>query len=109
MSKDKYSETVRQAVKRAGWKLSDVGGVEINEAFAAIAIAVTRELGLPEEIVNAEGGAVALGHPIGRQAQCSKRVSYTQCVGMGRFSIHCERSIGLRTDLKTKPVSVVHA
>jgi acetyl-CoA C-acetyltransferase len=57
--------TVRQAVERAGWKLSDVGGVEINEAFAAIAIAVTRELGQPEEIVNVEGGAVALGHPIG--------------------------------------------
>lgn len=56
---------VRQAVERAGWKLSDVERLEINEAFAAIVIAVTRELGLPEEIVNVEGGAVAHGHPIG--------------------------------------------
>jgi len=56
---------VRQAVERAGWKLSDVQRVEINEAFAAIVIAVIRELGLPEEIVNVEGGAVAHGHPIG--------------------------------------------
>jgi acetyl-CoA C-acetyltransferase len=39
--------------------------VEINEAFAAIAIVVARELGLPEDIVNVEGGAVAHGHPIG--------------------------------------------
>ena len=39
--------------------------VEINEAFAAIAIAVTRELGLPQDIVNVEGGAIAHGHPIG--------------------------------------------
>ncbi len=39
--------------------------IEINEAFAAIAIAVTRELGLAEDIVNVEGGAIAHGHPIG--------------------------------------------
>ncbi len=56
---------VRQALERANWKVSDLERVEINEAFAAIAIAVTRELGLPEEIVNVEGGAVAHGHPIG--------------------------------------------
>lgn len=56
---------VRQALARAGWRISDLDRVEINEAFAAIAIAVTRELGLPEDIVNVEGGAIAHGHPIG--------------------------------------------
>jgi len=56
---------VRQALERAGWTIPDVERVEINEAFAAIALAVTRELGLPEEIVNVEGGAIAHGHPIG--------------------------------------------
>jgi acetyl-CoA C-acetyltransferase len=56
---------VRQAIERAGWKVGDIERIEINEAFAAVAIAVTRELGLPEEIVNVEGGAVAHGHPIG--------------------------------------------
>jgi acetyl-CoA C-acetyltransferase len=56
---------VRQALDRAGWKLGEVERIEINEAFAAIAIVVLRELGLPEEIVNVEGGAIAHGHPIG--------------------------------------------
>ena len=56
---------VLQALERAKWKLADVERVEINEAFAAIAIAVTRELGLNENIVNVEGGAIAHGHPIG--------------------------------------------
>lgn len=56
---------VRQAIERAGWKLSDIGRIEINEAYAAVPLAVLRELGLPEDIVNVEGGAVAHGHPIG--------------------------------------------
>ncbi|HWA42540.1 MAG TPA: acetyl-CoA C-acetyltransferase [Hypericibacter adhaerens] len=56
---------VKQALARAGWSIGDLERVEINEAFAAIAIAVTRELGLPEAIVNVEGGAIAHGHPIG--------------------------------------------
>ena len=56
---------VRQALERAGWEIGDVERVEINEAFAAIVIAVVRELGLPEDIVNVEGGAIAHGHPIG--------------------------------------------
>jgi acetyl-CoA C-acetyltransferase len=55
----------RQALQRAGWGIGSVERVEINEAFAAIAIVVARELGLPEDIVNVEGGAVAHGHPIG--------------------------------------------
>ena len=56
---------VQQALRRAGWDIGSVQRFEINEAFAAIAIVVARELGLPEEIVNVEGGAVAHGHPIG--------------------------------------------
>lgn len=56
---------VQQTLSRAGWKIEEVERVEINEAFAAIAIAVTRELGFSEDIVNVEGGAVAHGHPIG--------------------------------------------
>ena len=56
---------VRQALARAGWSIGDVERVEINEAFAAIAIVVARELGFPEDIVNVDGGAVAHGHPIG--------------------------------------------
>ena len=56
---------VKQALERAGWKTADIQRVEINEAFAAIAIAVARDLGLPEDIVNVEGGAIAHGHPIG--------------------------------------------
>jgi acetyl-CoA C-acetyltransferase len=56
---------VKQALRRAGWDIGSVQRVEINEAFAAIAIVVARELGFPEEIVNVEGGAVAHGHPIG--------------------------------------------
>ena len=56
---------VRQALERAHWKLADVDRVEINEAFAAVPLAVLRELGLPEDIVNVEGGAIAHGHPIG--------------------------------------------
>src|ERR1700694_4835076 len=56
---------VRQALQRAGWDGGSVERVEINEAFAAIAIVVARELGFAEDIVNVEGGAVAHGHPIG--------------------------------------------
>jgi acetyl-CoA C-acetyltransferase len=56
---------VKQALQRAGWQTSSVERVEINEAFAAIAIVLSRELGFPEDIVNVEGGAVAHGHPIG--------------------------------------------
>ncbi|MCD7107472.1 acetyl-CoA C-acyltransferase [Rhizobium sp. DKSPLA3] len=56
---------VTLALARAGWQLGDVERIEINEAFAAVPIAVMRELGLPEDIVNVEGGAIAHGHPIG--------------------------------------------
>ena len=56
---------VRQALERANWRLGDVERIEINEAFAAVPLAVLQELGLPEDIVNPEGGAIAHGHPIG--------------------------------------------
>jgi acetyl-CoA C-acetyltransferase len=56
---------VRQALERAGWRLADLERIEINEAFAAVPIAVNQQLGLPEDIINVEGGAIAHGHPIG--------------------------------------------
>jgi acetyl-CoA C-acetyltransferase len=56
---------VKQALERAGWKTTDIERIEINEAFAAIAIAVAKDLGLPQDLVNVEGGAIAHGHPIG--------------------------------------------
>ncbi|ABS69169.1 Thiolase [Xanthobacter versatilis] len=90
---------VRQALGRAGWTIADVEQVEINEAFAAIALAVTRDLGLAEEIVNVEGGAIAHGHPIGAsgailttrlihsmQRDGLKRGIVTLCIGGGQAS-----------------------
>jgi acetyl-CoA C-acetyltransferase len=56
---------VKQALERADWKLGSVERIEINEAFAAVALTVHRELGFDADIVNVEGGAVAHGHPIG--------------------------------------------
>ena len=56
---------VKQALDRAGWKAADIQRIEINEAFAAIAIAVAKDLGLSADVVNVEGGAIAHGHPIG--------------------------------------------
>ena len=56
---------VKLALERAGWKHSDIERIEINEAFAAIALACLREMGLPEDIVNVEGGSIAHGHAIG--------------------------------------------
>ena len=56
---------VNMALKKAGWEIKDVDLFEINEAFAAQSIAVLRTLSIPEEKVNVNGGAIALGHPIG--------------------------------------------
>ena len=58
-------EAVRKAIKKAGWNLDEVDLFEINEAFAAQSIAVIRELGVDPNKVNVNGGAIALGHPIG--------------------------------------------
>ena len=55
----------RLALEKAGWKLSDLDLIEANEAFAAQALAVGRELGWNGDIVNVNGGAIAIGHPIG--------------------------------------------
>jgi acetyl-CoA C-acetyltransferase len=59
------SRAIVDACRRAGVAIDDLDLVEINEAFAAVALCSTRELGLDEGIVNVNGGAVALGHPIG--------------------------------------------
>ena len=88
---------VHQALDRAGWTIRDLERVEINEAFAAIALTVTRELGLPEGIVNVEGGAIAHGHPIGATGAVLttrllyamrrdglKRTLVTLCIGGGQ-------------------------
>ena len=88
---------VRQALDRAGWKTGDIERIEINEAFAAIAIAVTKDLGLSEDVVNVEGGAIAHGHPIGAtgavlttrllhsmQRDGIKRGVVTLCIGGGQ-------------------------
>jgi len=56
---------VPKALKLAGLSLKDIGLIELNEAFAAQAVAVVRELGMDEEIINVNGGAIALGHPLG--------------------------------------------
>ena len=58
-------DAVKMLMKKVGWKLEDVELIELNEAFAVQALAVTRELGLDPARVNVNGGAVALGHPIG--------------------------------------------
>ena len=59
------SRSIMKALDRAGKKVSDVDLFEINEAFAAVGIASMRELGISDDIVNVNGGAIALGHPIG--------------------------------------------
>ena len=56
---------VKEALKKANWKLEDIDLFEINEAFAAQSIAVIRDLNIDEDKVNVNGGAIALGHPIG--------------------------------------------
>lgn len=58
-------QAVKNCLKNANMKLSDMDLFEINEAFSVVALAVSKELGIPEEKLNVHGGAVALGHPIG--------------------------------------------
>jgi acetyl-CoA acetyltransferase family protein len=92
----------RKALERAGLKLEDIRLVELNEAFAVQSLAVIEDLGLDPEIVNVNGGAIALGHPLGcsgarilttllyemkRRAPGEKRPYYglaTLCVGVGQ-------------------------
>jgi acetyl-CoA C-acetyltransferase len=88
---------VQMALARAGWSLTDVERFEINEAFAAVPIAVARQLGINEELINVEGGAIAHGHAIGatgavlttRLAHSMrrdgiKRAVVTLCIGGGQ-------------------------
>ena len=95
-------EATRRALARAGLQIGDISLAEINEAFAVQTLAVMRELGLPHEITNVNGGAIALGHPLGcsgarilttllyemrRRAPQEKRPFYglaTLCVGVGQ-------------------------
>lgn len=58
-------KAIPKAVKQAGMKLEDIQLIELNEAFASQSLAVIRELGLNQDIVNVNGGAIALGHPLG--------------------------------------------
>ena len=92
----------RKVLSRAGLTLNDIGLIELNEAFAVQALAVIKELGFRHEITNVNGGAVALGHPLGcsgarlittlvhemgRRAPKEKRPYYglaTLCVGVGQ-------------------------
>ncbi len=92
----------RKALRRAGLHLSDINLVELNEAFAVQALAVMRELGLSSEITNVNGGAIALGHPLGcsgarilttlihemrRRRDAGEPMRYglaTLCVGVGQ-------------------------
>ncbi|MFM0236885.1 thiolase family protein [Paraburkholderia phytofirmans] len=88
---------VQMALARAGWQLHDVERFEINEAFAAVPIAVARKLGIADELINVQGGAIAHGHPIGAtgavlttrllhsmQRDGIKRGIVTLCIGGGQ-------------------------
>jgi acetyl-CoA C-acetyltransferase len=88
---------VRQALDRAGWMIGDLDRIEINEAFAVVPLAVAKELGLPEDVINVEGGAIAHGHPIGAtgailttrlihamQREGFRRGMVTLCIGGGQ-------------------------
>ncbi|TVQ08978.1 MAG: thiolase family protein, partial [Balneolaceae bacterium] len=87
---------IPKVLKQAGLKLSDIGLIELNEAFASQALAVIRELDIDESIVNVNGGAIALGHPLGctgakltatlLHEMQRRRVRYgmvTMCIGGG--------------------------
>ena len=91
-----------KALKIAGWNSKDLDLVEANEAFAAQSCAVVKELSLPMEKVNVNGGAIALGHPIGAsgtrvfvtllhemQKRDSKKGLATLCIGGGMGIAMC--------------------
>ena len=94
------------ALKKAGWNINDLDLVESNEAFAAQSIAVIKQLGLKEDIVNVNGGAIALGHPVGAsgarilvtlvnemQKRKSKKGLATLCIGGGMGISMCVESL----------------
>ena len=78
-------EAIRRVLKRAGWSLNEVDLIELNEAFAVQAVAITRELKLDPERLNVNGGAVALGHAIG---QSGSRLLTTMLYEMKRRNVH---------------------
>ena len=92
----------RKALEKAGWKASDLDLVEANEAFAAQACAVNKDMGWDPEIVNVNGGAIAIGHPIGAsgcrifntllfemQKRDAKKGLATLCIGGGMGVAMC--------------------
>lgn len=89
----------RKVLQRTGWTLADLEAVELNEAFATQSIACIRQLGLDPDIVNSDGGAIALGHPLGSSGsrivlslvrrledEGLRRGLATMCVGVGQGS-----------------------
>jgi 3-oxoadipyl-CoA thiolase len=89
----------RKVLQRAGWQTGDLDAIELNEAFASQSLACIRDLGLDEELVNADGGAIALGHPLGAsgarlvvtlvgrlERSAASRGLATMCVGVGQGS-----------------------
>ena len=86
-----------KALQRAGWSIGDLGAVELNEAFATQSLACVRRLGLDPEIVNRDGGAISLGHPLGSsgsritltllgrmERENAAKGLATMCVGVGQ-------------------------
>ncbi len=96
----------RKALEKAGWKIADLDVIEANEAFASQAIAVNRELKWDESKVNVNGGAIALGHPIGAsgarilvtlvhemQKRKAKKAIATLCIGGGMGIAMCVEGV----------------
>jgi len=94
--------STRRAMERAGWKFDDLDLMEANEAFAAQAIAVNKDLGWDTSKVNVNGGAIAIGHPIGAsgarvlvtllhemQKRDAKKGLATLCIGGGMGIAMC--------------------
>jgi len=97
----------KKALEKAGWETSDLDLIESNEAFAAQSLAVIKELGLPKDKVNVNGGAIALGHPIGAsgarilvtlihemQKRKVKKGLATLCIGGGMGIAMCIERLG---------------
>ena len=95
----------KKALEKAGWKISDLDLIEANEAFAAQSLAVIKDLRIPREKVNVNGGAIALGHPIGASGtrilvtllhemakRDSKKGLATLCIGGGMGIAMCIES-----------------
>jgi len=96
---------IKKALEKAGWKISDLDLIEANEAFAAQSLAVIKDLGIYKEKVNVNGGAIALGHPIGASGarilvtllhemikRDAKKALATLCIGGGMGIAMCIES-----------------